>query len=173
MTPPANSSSISGKPGFEADGCPPPNQFRVLIVDDQDANRIILSRLLTMAGYLTSEASDGQKAIDLITSRSVDLVIMDVEMPNMTGLEAIPKIRELDDPRISSLPILAGTGNPQMESQRELLNAGANAYMTKPFDTELLLKTISHLLSPTPGSNSTLEQSDKQSLNSESLKNLS
>ena len=152
MTPPSNSSPSPGRSGFEADGKPPPNQFRVLVVDDQAANRLILSRLLNMAGYLTFEASDGQEALNHITSRTINLVIMDVEMPNMSGLEAIRKIRHFSDPRLASIPILAATGNPQAESRQKLLDAGANAFLTKPFEPQLLLKTVGTLLSPSPSS---------------------
>lgn len=157
---------------FETDGKPPPNQFRVLIVDDQSANRLILSRLLNITGYLTYEAGDGQEALNHIASREVDLVIMDVEMPNMSGLEAIRQIRDLNDPRLASLPILAGTGNPQAKIQRELLDAGANTFLTKPFDTQILLKSIAKLLSPTPGPIPSAEQTDLRCPKSASVKNL-
>jgi len=173
MTPPSSSSSSPGRSGFEADGRPPPNQFRVLIVDDQPANRLILSRLLNMTGYLTLEASDGQEALNRITTRTADLVIMDVEMPNMSGLEAIRQIRKLSDPRLASLPVLAATGNPQAEIQRKLLDAGASAFLTKPFDTRLLLKTIASLLSPAPDSSPDTEQSSERATKSGSVKNLS
>lgn len=128
-----------------------PNQFRILIADDQAANRSILSRLLKLTGYLTIEAGDGQEALQCIVSQPLDLAIMDVEMPVMNGLEAIRQIRALNDPRLASLPILAATGNPQAEIERELLEVGANAFLTKPFDSRILLKTIADLLSPTPG----------------------
>lgn len=155
------------------DGTPPVNQFRVLIVDDHLPNRLILSRLLNMTGYLTSEACDGQEALAQIATRTIDLVVMDVEMPNMTGLEAIQKIRKLRDPRIATLPVLAATGNPQAESRQELLDAGANAFLTKPFDTQALLKTIATLLSPTPGPEPSMEQSGKRPLKSSSVEHIS
>ena len=103
---------------------------------------------------------------------TTDLVIMDVEMPSMSGLEAIRKIRKLSDPRLASLPILAATGNPQTESQRELIDAGANAFLTKPFDTQELLKIIAGLLSPTPGPKPALEQPGERASKSASVKNL-
>ncbi len=153
------------------DGRPEPNQFRVLIADDQAANRLILSRLLNMTGYLTFEASDGQQALDCITSRATDLVIMDIEMPNMNGLEAIRQIRHLPDPRLASLPILAATGNPQAETQRELLDAGASDFLTKPFDTRVLLKTIARLLSPSPGPSPAFTSDSLRIKQSQSVKN--
>lgn len=173
MIPPSNSSSSTGYSGFEMNGSPPANQFRILIVDDQAPNRLILSRLLNMTGYLTFEATDGQEALDRIATRSVDLVVMDVEMPNMTGLEAIRKIRELSDPRIATLPVIAATGNPQAESRQELLDSGANAFLTKPFDTRDLLKTIASLLSPTPSPQTGIELSSKRAPESSPVKNIS
>ncbi|MCF6312497.1 MAG: response regulator [Verrucomicrobiales bacterium] len=133
---------------------PEPNQFRLLIVDDQSANRLILSRLLNISGYLTFEAHDGQQALDFILSHPLDLVIMDLEMPNMDGLEATHQIRALRDPRLASLPILAASGNPQAQTQRQVLEAGANAFLTKPFAHPALLKTIASLLSPSPAPSS-------------------
>lgn len=149
---------------------PAPNQFRILIADDQAANRLILSRLLNITGYLTFEACDGQQALDLVVQGNTDLVIMDVEMPNLNGLEAIRKIRALADPRIASLPILAATGNPLADTQRELLDTGANDFLTKPFDTQILLKTIARLLSPSPGPKP--ELTTRRPKASKSLKNL-
>lgn len=148
-----SSDKLSKPAPFEVphDGVPESNQFRVLVVDDQAANRLILTRLLNLTGYLTFEACDGLLALQCITSRATDLVIMDIEMPNLNGLDAIRQIRALRDPRLASLPILAATGNPQPETHQELLDAGANDFLTKPFDTRLLLKTISRLLSPSPG----------------------
>lgn len=174
MTPPSNSSSSPRHrhSGSEADDRPPPNQFRILVVDDQAANRLILSRLLNMTGYITCEANDGQEALERIASRSIDLVIMDVEMPNMTGLEAIREIRALRDPRTSSLPVLAASGNPQAKIQQELLDSGANAFLTKPFDTQVLLKTIIRLLSPTPGPEPCVKPSGKRVSKSSSVKNI-
>ena len=148
--PPSHSSHATSSTGLEHGSKLEPNQFRILIVDDKAANRLILSRLLNRTGYLTLEADDGLHALKQINNRSSDLIIMDVEMPNMDGLEAIRQIRALRDPRLSSLPILAATGNPQEESQRELMTAGANAFLTKPFDAAILFKTIGQLLSPCP-----------------------
>ncbi len=143
---PATSSCSEGAIGAGLE----PNQFRILVADDQLANRVVLSRLLKLTGYLPIEASDGKEALQCIVSQPLDLAIMDVEMPVMSGLEAIRGIRALNDPRLASLPVLAATGNPQPEIERELLGAGANAFLTKPFDTGVLLKTIAALLSPLP-----------------------
>ena len=94
-------------------------------------------------------------------------------MPNMSGLEAILQIRKFSDPRLASLPVLAATGNPQAETQQKLLDAGANAFFTKPFDTRLLLKVIASLLSPTPEPSSSTGQSGERTSKSGSVKNLS
>lgn len=149
-----------------------PNRFRILIADDQAANRLILSRLLKLTGYLTVEVGDGREALQCIASQPLDLAIMDVEMPVMNGLEAIRQIRDLEDPRIASLPVLAATGNPQAEIERELLEAGANAFLTKPFDARILLKTIAELLSPSPGPGPPGEISGQRDRQSRSMKNL-
>jgi two-component system sensor histidine kinase RpfC len=149
-----------------------PNRFRILIADDQDANRLILAKLLKLTGYLTVEVGDGKEALQCILSQPLDLAIMDVEMPIMSGLEAIRQIRKLDDPRIASLPVLAATGNPQAEIERDLLDAGANAFLTKPFDTLMLLKTIADLLSPSPGPSPLDETSGQGARQFQSMKNV-
>ncbi|MFK5924582.1 MAG: response regulator [Verrucomicrobiota bacterium] len=150
MTPHSNPPSAPTHQAVPSSGQPEPNQFRLLIVDDLSANRLILSRLLNLTGYLTFEANDGQQALDCIATRPFDLVIMDLEMPNLNGLEAIRQIRGLSKPKLANLPILAASGNPQSETMRQVLDAGANAFLTKPFDPPILLKTIARLLSPTP-----------------------
>lgn len=150
---------------------PEPNQFRLLIVDDQSANRLILSRLLSISRYLTFEANDGQQALDFIVSHPLDLIIMDLEMPNMDGLEAIRHIRALRDTRLSSLPILAASGNPQAQTQRQVLDTGANVFLTKPFAHPTLLKTVARLLSPTPSPSATLSSDSERIPQSKSLKN--
>jgi len=151
---------------------PVPNRFRILIADDQAANRLILSRLLRLTGYVTVEAGDGREALQCIASQPLDLVVMDVEMPVMNGLEAIRQIRGLQDPRTALLPVLAATGNPQVEIERELLEAGANAFLTKPFDAGMLLKTIAELLSPSPSSDPLAKASGNRTRRSRSMENL-
>lgn len=124
---------------------PPPNCYSVLIVDDLPANRRFLSRLLASVGYRPMEAQNGTEAINELVSRRPHLVIMDVEMPEMTGIEAVRRIRHLPS-KFSGTPIIAGSGNPDSQLKRDILAAGADAFLPKPMDVGVLLETIAMLL---------------------------
>ena len=124
---------------------PPPNCYSVLIVDDLPANRRFLSRLLTSVGYLPMEAQNGTEAINELVRRRPHLVIMDVEMPGISGTEAVRRIRRLPA-KFSGTPIIAGSGNPDSQLKRDILSAGADAFLPKPMDVAVLLETVAMLL---------------------------
>ncbi len=124
-----------------------PNLLRrnILIVDDQPANRRLISQMLATIGYIIAEAEDGSEAVESLRVLLPDLIIMDLEMPRMGGLEAIRAIRKMDGP-VTFTPILAATGNPQPETQANVIQAGADAYLTKPFNLQDLTRAIAELL---------------------------
>ena len=124
---------------------PPPNCYTILIVDDLPENRRFLSRLLATVGYRPIEAQNGTEAINLLVRRRPHLIITDVEMPGMTGTQAVREIRRLPA-GLASTPIIAGSGNPDSLLKRDILSAGADAFLPKPMDVGQLLETISSLL---------------------------
>ena len=120
------------------------NSFTLLLVDDLAANRLLLKRLLERVGYRTVEAADGREALDRYAGKGsrVDLAILDVEMPEIDGVELTRRIRG-DDP---DFPLIVASGNPTDQMRKDAIGAGADLFLTKPFDFSALLKAISSLL---------------------------
>ena len=119
--------------------------MRVLLVEDNDLNLEIAQFLLENAGMKVTTARNGQEAVDTFAAAapgSFDAILMDVMMPVMDGYEATRTIRRLDRPDAGSIPILAMTANAFTEDRRRAYEAGMNEHLTKPLETELVLKTL-------------------------------
>lgn len=121
---------------------------RILLVEDNEINRLIAIELITQLGSTVEVATDGVEALDAITSHEpgyYDLVFMDMQMPRMGGEEATRQIRqfedeqELDNPGV---PIIAMTANAFEEDKKRALAAGMNGFMTKPIDIKELRRTL-------------------------------
>ena len=125
---------------------PPSNLFRILVIDDEPANRMILRRLLNAVGYEVIEAVNGASGLSQLLSSRPDLVIVDMEMPVLNGPETIAAIRRLPQPTLAQVPIIAASGNPTQEMEDSALAGGADIWMTKPFDFAKLQMHISQLL---------------------------
>ena len=110
---------------------------RVLIVDDLEQNREILTGLLAAEGHELETAKDGQEALEKAFAHSPDLVVMDVTMPRMTGFEACRRLRA--DPRTELVPIILVTGLLAHEDRIEGIAAGCDDFLTKPVDAEQLI----------------------------------
>ncbi len=117
----------------------------VLVVDDAPINRKLAERVLKKHGFTVIQADSGIKAIETVKGSKpgdIDIILMDVRMPVMDGLEATRKIRELKDPQLSGIPIIALTANAFASDVRETEEAGMNGHVPKPFKTEDLLSRI-------------------------------
>lgn len=125
---------------------PPSNLFRILVIDDEPANRVILRRLLNAVGYDVIEAANGASGLSQLLASRPDLVIVDMEMPVLNGPETITAIRRLPESALAELPIIAASGNPTQEMEDSALDVGADVWMTKPFDFAKLQKNIARLL---------------------------
>jgi signal transduction histidine kinase len=111
----------------------------VLIVDDQEPNRLLLRDLLEARGYEVSEAVSGPEALAAIARRRPDVVLLDVSMPGMDGFEVTRRLRE--DPGAQAIPVLLVTALSAREHRLQGIEAGANDYLTKPIDrAELALR---------------------------------
>ena len=120
-------------------------QSRLLIVDDNEMNRDMLARRLTRNGYFVDIAEDAKQLMQRIKQNSVDLVLLDIEMPEISGLDALKTLRENYSP--VQLPIIMVTAKIQSEDIVKALNLGANDYLTKPVDLPVALARIGTQLS--------------------------
>jgi CheY-like chemotaxis protein len=114
---------------------------RVLLVDDNEVNLVLGVELLGQVGLCVTTASAGLEAICQIQTATFDLVLMDVQMPNMNGLEATKLIRAL--PTAVGLSIVAMTASVLPQDRQDCLDAGMNDHLAKPIDREALLRMIS------------------------------
>lgn len=120
----------------------------ILVIDDEVAMRRLLSRVLTNAGHTVHEAADGQSGIALFHEVHPALVITDIVMPEMEGIETIRELRRTGP----KLPILAISGGSHPVYLRAAAGLGATAALSKPFAPEALLATVTELLDATEGS---------------------
>ena len=112
----------------------------ILLVEDDEMNKDMLSRRLMKKGYEVIFAVDGQEAIDMAQSEKPDVILMDMGLPVKTGLEATKEIKENSD--TTSIPIIALTANAMAEHRQEALDGGCDEYETKPVRLPSLLEKI-------------------------------
>jgi adenylate cyclase len=117
---------------------------RVLIVDDNENNRAILAARLGAQGYSTEEACDGAEALEVARSDAPDLILLDVTMPRMDGLEACRRLRS--DPSVGFVPIILVTARADSKDVVAGLEAGADEYLTKPVDQQALVARVRSML---------------------------
>ena len=119
----------------------------VLIVDDVPQNRAVLVDSLNVLGFDLVEAVDGQQALACAERMRPDLIVMDMTMPVMDGLEATRRIRR--SPALASIPIMASSGSTSHHTESDCLKAGADAFLAKPIDHDAFLAETGRLLSLT------------------------
>jgi diguanylate cyclase (GGDEF)-like protein/PAS domain S-box-containing protein len=112
----------------------------LLIVDDEESNRDMLSRRLKRQGFSVNVAEDGPQALDCVRNQALDLVLLDIRMPGMSGMEVLKGIRERYSP--TQLPVIMVTAESNSASIVEALDLGANDYITKPVDLPVALARI-------------------------------
>jgi class 3 adenylate cyclase len=117
----------------------------LLVVDDQEINRDMLSRRLERRGYTVAAAEDGCQALEMITTQKFDLVLLDIMMPRISGLEVLRILRARYP--AADLPVIMATAKDQSSDVVEALQLGANDYVTKPFDFPVVLARIQTQLS--------------------------
>ncbi len=120
----------------------------ILVAEDNAMNRKVLCHMLNMAGYTTIIAEDGTTAVDTVRKHHPDLVLMDIQMPGMNGLEATRYIRA--DEELHDTPIIAVTALTMPGDRERSLEAGVNHYISKPMDMQQLLEIIADTLRNRP-----------------------
>jgi two-component system, chemotaxis family, chemotaxis protein CheY len=116
----------------------------ILTVDDTASMRQMISFTLNSVGYEVVQASDGAEALKVAQSRKVDLVICDVNMPNMDGISFVQSIRKIDEYKFT--PILMLTTESQQGKRDEGKRAGATGWIVKPFNPEQLVNVVKRVL---------------------------
>ena len=119
--------------------------LHILVAEDNDINWEIISAMLSMLGITSERAENGRVCVDRMRTAaegSYALIFMDVQMPEMNGLDATRAIRKLDNPWASSIPIVAMTADAFSENVTECLEAGMNGHIAKPVDIKLVIKEI-------------------------------
>ncbi len=117
----------------------------ILIVEDEPRNLTLLRDLLQVSGYTTIEATDGEKGVELARAKKPDLILMDVQMPEMDGLEATRILKA--DATTSNIPVLALTSYAMKGDKERILEVGCDGYLAKPFDIQELLQKVGEYLS--------------------------
>ncbi|WP_294619395.1 response regulator [uncultured Roseovarius sp.] len=121
------------------------NQRKILVVDDDAINRMVVRVLMERRNYSVVEAASGPEALELVKDETFDVALMDLSMPGMDGLETTRHIRS--NAAGSQLPVVALTAHTSQRDQRMCLEAGMNAVLRKPFDSEqvdMLLGLLDH-----------------------------
>ncbi|RSK49054.1 PAS domain-containing hybrid sensor histidine kinase/response regulator [Hymenobacter rigui] len=119
---------------------------RVLLVEDNDINRFVARETMQQWGIVVTEADNGIRALELFNEQIFDVILMDIQMPGMSGLEATACIRQHPDPARAGMPMLALTANAFRADHEQYLAAGLNACLAKPFEEAELFGCLRSLL---------------------------
>ncbi|MGD0752435.1 MAG: response regulator [Anaerolineales bacterium] len=120
--------------------------YSILVVDDNDMNLMLISKILELEGYQVTSARNGQEAIQSVVDKMPDLAILDVMMPDMDGYELCKKLRQ--PPLNVTMPIVLLTAMSSDMERAQAIKAGANDIWSKPFDMNLFRKRVGELLKP-------------------------
>ena len=115
----------------------------ILMVEDNELDRDMLTRLLERKGYRVSSVGDGQQALESIATNCPDIVLMDMDLPVLDGWSTCSELRKNES--TATLPGIALTAHAMSDDKQKALNAGCNDYTTKPIDFPLLLEKIETL----------------------------
>jgi CheY-like chemotaxis protein len=115
--------------------------LRILVAEDNSVNQLIAADTLENAGHRVDVVSNGVEAVNAVEAYPYDLILMDIFMPEMDGLIATKKIREMAGD-VSKIPIIALTADAMVGEREKYLSAGMNDYLSKPFETNQLFRTI-------------------------------
>ena len=116
----------------------------ILYVEDNISNRVLVRRILAADGYEVIEAENAQHTLDIIEGLNPDLILMDINMPDMDGYNLTGKLKEI--PRLAKVPIIALTANVKRGDKERTLNAGCDGYIQKPIDVDTFADQVNQIL---------------------------
>jgi two-component system, cell cycle response regulator DivK len=122
----------------------------ILIVEDNDKNMKLARDVLQVKGYRTLEADSAEAGLPLATARKPDLVLMDIHLPGMNGIEALKKLRA--SPETSRIPVLAFTASVMPQDRKEIMGAGFDGFVSKPINLKEFIASIATALGRPGGS---------------------
>ena len=117
---------------------------KILIVEDNELNMKLFHDLLEVHGYETIQTKDGREALGLAREHHPDLILMDIQLPEVSGLEVTKWIK--DDEALKSIPVIAVTAFAMKGDEEKIRNGGCEAYIAKPISVSTFLKTIEKVL---------------------------
>jgi two-component system, cell cycle response regulator DivK len=123
----------------------PPTQKKVLIVEDNDLNMKLFNDLLVAHGYGTLQTKDGTEALELARRHRPDLILMDIQLPEVSGLQVTQWIKS--DEILRSIPVIAVTAFAMKGDEEKIRDGGCEAYIAKPISVSSFLKTVERFLS--------------------------
>jgi CheY-like chemotaxis protein len=122
--------------------------LKMLIAEDNPVNVLLMKKLLAKWKIAPVIAENGAHAIEVLQNDDFDIILMDLQMPVMNGFDAAMEIRKLSDPKKAGIPIIALTAAALYDIKKQVLNAGMNDYVSKPFKPEELMEKIQLLVAP-------------------------
>jgi two-component system, cell cycle response regulator DivK len=116
----------------------------ILIIEDNDRNLKLVRDVLQVKGYSTLEATTAEDGIEIVRARKPDLVLMDIQLPGMNGIDALHVLRA--DPATASIPVIAVTASVMQQDRKHITDAGFDAYVGKPISLKEFLDAVRHAL---------------------------
>ena len=120
----------------------------ILIVEDNEKNMKLVRDVLQVKGYSTVEAGTAEEGIKFTTEHKFDLVLMDIQLPGMNGIDALGVLRA--DPATAAIPVIAVTASVMQQDRKQIMEAGFDAYIGKPINLKEFLETVRHVLTSQP-----------------------
>lgn len=115
---------------------------KVLVAEDSSVIQNLTKRILQFQNFDITSVRDGQQVIDAVEKENYDVILMDINMPKMNGMECSRAIRDMQDQQKAKVPIIAISGNAMNYSEEDFKNAGINEFIQKPIDFDQLVETV-------------------------------